>query len=134
MSIRAAPADIGPSPITRVARRNRTGCQLPPGSSLYVGQLEKALVRGDTGFWNIGSVGATLAVCRELKPAFPTKEIDHRRIHRGTKHVSMRPMLPLTFVSLSSSASMVMARRRDIQRAVENFNEAIRLGRAYDRA
>jgi hypothetical protein len=41
-------------------------------------------------------------------------------------------MLPLTFVSLSSSASMVMARRRDIQNAVENFNEAIRLGRAYD--
>ena len=36
-------------------------------------------------------------------------------------------MLPFTFVSLSSSASMVMARRRDIQRAVENFNEAIRL-------
>ena len=43
-------------------------------------------------------------------------------------------MLPLTFVSLSSSASMVMGRRRDIQRAVENFNEAIRLGRAYDKA
>jgi hypothetical protein len=31
-----------------------------------------------------------------------------------------------------SSASMVMARRREIQRAVEKFNEAIRLGRAYD--
>ena len=29
---------------------------------------------------------------------------------------------------------MVMARRRDIQRAVETFNEAIRLGRAYDEA
>jgi hypothetical protein len=43
-------------------------------------------------------------------------------------------MLPVTFVSLPSSASMVMARRRDIQRAVENFNEAIRLGRAYDEA
>ena len=36
-------------------------------------------------------------------------------------------MLPVTFVSLPSSASMVMARRRDIHRAVENFNEAIRL-------
>jgi hypothetical protein len=43
-------------------------------------------------------------------------------------------MLPLTFVSLPSSASMVMARREGIQRAVENFNEAIRLGRAYDEA
>ena len=43
-------------------------------------------------------------------------------------------MLPVTFVSLPSSASIVMARRRDIQRAVENFNEAIRLGRAYDEA
>ena len=43
-------------------------------------------------------------------------------------------MLPVTFVSLPASASMVMARRRDIHRAVENFNEAIRLGRAYDEA
>ena len=47
-------------------------------------------------------------------------------------------MLPVTFVSLPSSvpasASMVMARRRDIQRAVENSNEAIRLGRAHDEA
>jgi hypothetical protein len=39
-------------------------------------------------------------------------------------------MLHVTFVSLPSSASMEMARRRDIQRPVENFNEAIRLGRA----
>ena len=43
-------------------------------------------------------------------------------------------MLFLTFVSLPSSASMVRATRRGIQRAVENFNEAIRLGRAYDEA
>ena len=37
-------------------------------------------------------------------------------------------MLFLTFVSLTSSASRVRATRRGIQRAVENFNEAIRLG------
>jgi hypothetical protein len=92
--------------------------------------LKKALVRGD--FWGIGSIGATLAVSRELKPAFPPKEIDHSRIHRDSNTRVDRPMLPVTFVSLPSSASMVMARRRDIQRAVENFNEAIRLGRAYD--
>lgn len=42
-------------------------------------------------------------------------------------HVWVRPMLPVTFVSVPSSASMVMARRRDIQRAVENSNGAIRL-------
>ena len=35
-------------------------------------------------FWAIGSVGATLAVSRELKPAFPPKEIDHSRIHRDS--------------------------------------------------
>jgi hypothetical protein len=43
-------------------------------------------------------------------------------------------MLPVSFLSLPSSASMVMARRRDIQRVVENFDGAIRLGRAYDEA
>jgi hypothetical protein len=73
-------------------------------------------------------------VSRELKPAFPPKEIDHRRIHRGTKaRVDAASASPYVRQP-AASASMVMARRRDIQRAVENFNEAIRLRRAYDEA
>ena len=60
------------------------GCQLPP-DPVEVGSLEKAHARGETGLWDIGSVCAALAVSRELKPAFPPKELDHRRIHHGTK-------------------------------------------------
>ena len=80
----------------------------------------------------MGSVGATLAVSRELKQL--SAQRNRQRRSTVATNTWMRPMLFLTFVSLPSSASMVRATRRGIQRAVENFNEAIRLGRAYDEA